>query len=148
MGNTAHKQTCVLNSGNIENWPESSHKITVCVNPWIVISSQKYSEFQVCHLHKQAPPPTNVPSLDLGINLNIGIIWIVCVLFACDPVKVTLKCWKVLEIKVEFCFYILLKTSRTLKLSSSPCQPQIISHQIKLYELLQHPHCQGRPFSL
>ena len=57
MGNTANKQTCVLNSGNIENWPESSHKITVCVNPRIVISSQKYSEFQVFHLHKQSPPP-------------------------------------------------------------------------------------------
>ena len=69
MGNTTHKQTCVLNPDHIENWPESSHKITVCVNPWIAISSQKYSEYQVCHLHKQSPP-TNVPSLNLRIKLD------------------------------------------------------------------------------
>ena len=42
---------------DIENWPESSHKITVLdhrLGIW-----RKYSEFQVWHLHKQSPPITN-----------------------------------------------------------------------------------------
>ena len=74
MGNTTHKQTCVLNSGNIENWPESSHKITVGANPMNVISSQKYSEFQVFHLHKQSPPPSTNEGSIFGIQKNI--VWV------------------------------------------------------------------------
>ena len=45
---------------DIENWPESSHKITVLdhrLGIW-----RKYSEFQVSHLHKQSPPISKIVS--------------------------------------------------------------------------------------